>query len=167
MTEVPRTAVIALGANLGEREQTIRQAVAQIESTEQIDVLAVSPLYETTAITLDGPDPDKPGYLNGVALVTTTLDPETLLDVLEGIERAHGRERTERWGDRTLDLDIVDFGGLTRDSDRLTLPHPRAAERDFVLRPWLDIDPDAQLPGEGRVAELLARLDRSGSDRDR
>ncbi|GAB3401441.1 2-amino-4-hydroxy-6-hydroxymethyldihydropteridine diphosphokinase [Schumannella luteola] len=161
MTDVPRTAVIALGANLGERETTIRQAVAELEATEQIDVLAVSPLYDSVALTLQGRDESKPGYLNGVALVTTTLDPETLLAVLQGIETAHGRERVERWGDRTLDLDIVDFAGMTRDSDLLTLPHPRAVERDFVLRPWLDVDPDAQLVGEGRVADLLARLDRS------
>jgi len=161
MTDVPRTAVIALGANLGERETTIRHAVAELEATEQIDVLAVSPLYDSVALTLQGRDESKPGYLNGVALVTTTLDPETLLAVLQGIETAHGRERVERWGDRTLDLDIVDFAGMVRDSDLLTLPHPRAVERDFVLRPWLDVDPDAQLVGEGSVADLLARLDRS------
>ncbi|TPW74213.1 2-amino-4-hydroxy-6-hydroxymethyldihydropteridine diphosphokinase [Schumannella soli] len=161
MTDVPRTAVIALGANLGERETTIRQAVAELEATEQIDVLAVSPLYDSVALTLQGRDESKPGYLNGVALVTTTLDPETLLAVLQGIETAHGRVRVERWGDRTLDLDLIDFAGMTRDSDLLTLPHPRAVERDFVLRPWLDVDPDAELVGEGRVADLLARLDRS------
>ncbi|MES1212438.1 MAG: 2-amino-4-hydroxy-6-hydroxymethyldihydropteridine diphosphokinase, partial [Leifsonia sp.] len=92
-------------------------------------------------------------------LVTTTLTPDALLDLLTGIERAHGRVRTDRWGDRTLDLDIVDFAGMVSNSDRLTLPHPHAFERDFVLKPWLAVDPDAVLPGNGRVADLVAGLD--------
>ena len=81
--------------------------------------------------------------------------------MLTRIEQAHGRIRAERWGDRTLDLDIVDFAGLVSSSDRLTLPHPRAFERDFVLKPWLEVDPDAVLPGHGRVADLVAGLDDS------
>jgi 2-amino-4-hydroxy-6-hydroxymethyldihydropteridine diphosphokinase len=154
-------AVIALGANLGDRERTLRDAVARLEATERIDVLAVSPLYETVALTLDGPDADRPAYLNGAALLETDLEPEQLLDVLAAVEREHGRDRSDaapRWGDRTLDLDIVDVDGRELHTERLTLPHPRAAERDFVLRPWLDLDPAAELPGRGRVADLLEAL---------
>lgn len=157
-----RPVVIALGANLGDRAATIRDALAELEATERIDVAAVSPLVETAALTLDGVDESKPAYLNGVALLRTDLEPEQLLDVLEGIERRHGRDRSAaavRWGDRTLDLDIVDFDGERLHTDRLTLPHPRAAERDFVLRPWLAVDPDAVLPGHGRVDALPAAVD--------
>ena len=103
-----------------------------------------------------------PPYLNAVAMVTTTLTPDALLDALTRIERAHGRIRAERWGDRTLDLDIVDFAGLVSSSERLTLPHPRAFERAFVLTPWLAVDPDAVLPGHGRVADLVAGLESTG-----
>jgi len=81
-----------------------------------------------------------------------------LLAYLHAIEARHGRERRERWGDRTLDLDLIAYGDVTSADPRLTLPHPRAAERDFVLAPWLAVDPDAVLPGAGRVDELLARL---------
>jgi 7,8-dihydro-6-hydroxymethylpterin-pyrophosphokinase len=87
-----------------------------------------------------------------------------LVDLLLSIERRHGRVRTERWGDRTLDLDLIDVAGLTLDSERLTLPHPRAHERDFVLRPWLSVDPHAVLAGHGEVATLLAGLERTAAD---
>lgn len=153
-------AVIALGANLGDRETAIRSALARLTATAGVEVLAVSPLSETVALTLDGPDADRPAYLNGVALIETALEPLALLDVLGVVEREHGRDRSgsaPRWGDRTLDLDIVDYGGIRMSTARLTLPHPRAAERDFVLRPWLDVDPDAVLDGR-RVADLLEAL---------
>ena len=113
------------------------------------------------ALRPEGLDLDAPAYLNAVALIRTTLTPPALLELLHVIESDHGRVRAERWGDRTLDLDIVDFAGLTLDRDGLILPHPRAAERDFVLRPWLEVDPDAVLTGHGRVADLLARLEAS------
>jgi 2-amino-4-hydroxy-6-hydroxymethyldihydropteridine diphosphokinase len=86
-----------------------------------------------------------------------------LLSLLHRIEVAHGRERRERWGDRTLDLDLIAYGDVISDTPELTLPHPRAAERDFVLGPWLAVDPDAVLPGRGRVADLLEDLRESGS----
>jgi 2-amino-4-hydroxy-6-hydroxymethyldihydropteridine diphosphokinase len=94
--------------------------------------------------------------------VTTRLAPTVLLSYLHAIEARHGRERRERWGDRTLDLDLIAYGDVRTDTATLTLPHPRAAERDFVLAPWLSIDADAFLPGVGRVDEALARL---GGDR--
>ncbi|MET0303878.1 MAG: 2-amino-4-hydroxy-6-hydroxymethyldihydropteridine diphosphokinase [Microbacteriaceae bacterium] len=157
-----RAAVIALGANLGDREATLRQAVAELDATDGIRVRAVSRHHSTVAITPHGADESAPGYLNAIALAATTLTPIELLDVVAGIETAHGRVRTERWGDRTLDLDIIDIEGVELESPRLTLPHPRAAERDFVLAPWLEIDADATLTGRGRVADLLADVQAGG-----
>lgn len=152
-------AVIALGGNLGDREDTLDSAVRALGATEGVHVVAVSDWIETAALRPWGIDPDAPAYLNGVAVVDTVLGPQALLDVLNAIERDHGRIRGERWGDRTLDLDLVDHGGRTLHTERLTLPHPRAHDREFVLRPWVAVDPDAQLVGHGRVADLLARLD--------
>jgi len=160
--DVPRAgevAVIALGSNLGDREHTLVAALEELDAVDGVSVVSSSPLIETIALRPAGADPDAPRYVNAVALIRTTLAPEQLLDVLHAIESAHGRERAERWGDRTLDLDIVSYGELEQQTERLTLPHPRAHERDFVLRPWLAVDPDAALPGRGPVAELLARLD--------
>ena len=154
-------AVISLGANLGDRRATLLAAVREIAEADGVELTAISPVIETAALRPEGIDHDAPAYLNAVALVNTTLTPGALLDVLTRIERTHGRVRAERWGDRTLDLDIVDFAGLVSSSERLTLPHPRAFERDFVLKPWLAVDPDAVLPGHGRVADLVAGLDGS------
>ena len=154
-------AVISLGANLGDRRATLLAAVRELADSDGVELTAISPVVETPALRPDGVDHNAPAYLNAVALVNTTLAPGALLDVLTGIEKAHGRIRAERWGDRTLDLDIVDFAGLVSTSDRLTLPHPHAFERDFVLKPWLAVDPDAVLPGHGRVADLVAGLDGS------
>ncbi|HVX08029.1 2-amino-4-hydroxy-6-hydroxymethyldihydropteridine diphosphokinase [Humibacter sp.] len=153
-----KPAVVAFGSNLGDREATIRAALDDLASTPEVRVDAVSPLIETAALRLDGVDEDAPRYLNGVALVSTALDPHALLDELQRIEDANGRVRLERWGDRTLDLDLIAMGDRRIEDDRLTLPHPRAAERGFVLAPWLDVDPDAELPGLGRVDALLAGL---------
>jgi 2-amino-4-hydroxy-6-hydroxymethyldihydropteridine diphosphokinase len=155
---IEQPAVISLGANLGDRQATLLAAARELAETDGIELTAISPVIETAALRPSGVDHDAPAYLNAVALVTTTLTPDGLLDVLTRIEQAHGRIRAERWGDRTLDLDIVDFAGLVSSSDRLTLPHPRAFERDFVLKPWLAADPDAVLPGHGRVADLVAGL---------
>lgn len=124
------------------------------------EVAASAPI-SSVAVTAHGVDPDAPGYLNAVAILTTRLAPTILLGYLHGIEERHGRVRRERWGDRTLDLDLIAYGDVTSDTESLTLPHPRAAERDFVLEPWLSLDPDAVLPGAGRVADLLAQLRRS------
>lgn len=156
---IEQRAVIALGANLGDREATLLAAARAIADADGVELVAVSTAIETAALRPDGVDPDAPAYLNAVLLVRTTLAAEPLLALLNRIERDHGRVRAERWGDRTLDLDIIDMAGIRLHTDRLTLPHPRAHERDFVLRPWLEVDPDAVLTGHGRVATLLAELD--------
>lgn len=151
--------VIALGANLGDRKATLLAAVRELAETERVEVTAISSVIETPALRPDGVDPDAPAHLNAVILLTTTMTPGELLTVLNGIENAHGRIRDDRWGGRTLDLDIVDFAGISSSSERLTLPHPRAFERDFVLKPWLEVDADAELPGHGSVAALVAGLE--------
>lgn len=154
----PVPVVFAFGANLGDREETIRAAARELAVTPGITELRLSPLHESVAVTLDGPDASKPGYLNAVATARTTLTPDALLELVGRIENRHGRVRDERWGDRTLDIDIIALGDTRVNTETLTIPHPRAAERDFVLAPWLDLNPHAQLPGEGGVAELLSRL---------
>lgn len=152
-------AVIALGSNLGDREGTLEAAADEIRRLPLVSSVTLSPVIRSVALTLDGPDPTKPEYLNAVAEITTALAPTVLLSYLNRIEAAHGRERGERWGDRTLDLDIITYGALTSDDPHLTIPHPRAHERDFVLGPWLTLDPEAVIPGHGRVADLLRGLD--------
>jgi 2-amino-4-hydroxy-6-hydroxymethyldihydropteridine diphosphokinase len=147
-------AVIAFGANLGDREATIASAIRALAETTDVTLVAVSPVYETPAIKDAGVDRDAPAYLNGVAVIETSLEPHGLLDVLQAIEAGHGRVRDEHWGDRTLDLDLIDFGGRVSADERLELPHPRAWQRAFVLQPWLDVEPEAVLAGRGPVAEL-------------
>lgn len=148
-------AVLALGSNLGDRETTLRDAVRAIAAIDGVRVVAASGIVETPALKPDGVDDDAPAYLNAVVEVLSALSPERLLDELNTIEREHGRVRAERWGDRTIDIDIVWFAGFVQQSERLTLPHPRAWERGFVLAPWLQIDALASIPGKGRVADLL------------
>lgn len=151
-------AVVALGANLGDREATLDAAVADLRALPLVDEVRVAAPISSVAIKPHGPDAAAPAYLNTVALVRTRLSPWLLLDALHVIEARHGRVRAERWGDRTLDLDIVAYGDVVSSDPALTLPHPRAAVRTFVLAPWLALDPDAYLPGAGRVDLLLARL---------
>lgn len=151
-----RPAVLALGSNLGDREDTLAAAVRAIADLPGALLTAISPVYSSDAVKPDGVDLDAPGYLNLVVTLDWTGEPEALLAAVNAIETEHGRTREERWGDRTLDIDLIRVGDLVVDDETLTLPHPRAAERDFVLAPWLDIDPDAELPGVGRVAGLLA-----------
>ena len=151
-------AVVALGANLGDRAATLAAAVRELAELPLVDDVRVSAPIESVALTVAGPDAAAPAYLNAVAVVRTRLAPSILLAFLHRIEAAHGRERRERWGDRTLDLDLIAYGDLRSDRASLLLPHPRAAERSFVLGPWLSLDSDAVLPGRGRVADLLAAL---------
>lgn len=120
--------------------------------------MAVSPVYETVPVG----GPPQPDYLNAVVLVRSTLPSRALLGRLHEIEAAFDRQRAVRWGPRTLDIDIITVAGEVSADPELTLPHPRAHERAFVLAPWHDVDPDAVLPGHGRVATLLAAADRSG-----
>ena len=150
--------VIALGSNLGDRQDILQGAVDAIVGLPGVRVTAVSPVYETVPVG----GPAQPDYLNAVVLAATTLPARDLLDRLHEIEAAFDRVRLVRWGPRTLDLDIIVVGGERSDNPALTLPHPRAHERAFVLAPWHDVDPDAALPGYGPVAELLAQADRTG-----
>lgn len=155
----PVTAVVALGANLGDREATLAAAVQELRRMPLTDEVVASTPIESVAITPAGADESAPPYLNAVALVATRLAPTVLLSYLQAIETRHGRDRARegRWGSRTLDLDLIAYGDVISDDPDLTLPHPRAAERDFVLEPWVAVDPDAVLPGSGRVDALLAR----------
>ena len=149
-------AVLALGSNLGNREAAISMAVRQIAELEGVELVATSMVHESVAVKPDGPDADAPAYLNAVVAVDTTLAPHDLLAAVNVVEHALGRVRGERWADRTIDIDIITYGDLVLQTEELTIPHPRAAERSFVLEPWLDIDPEAVLPGFGRVADLTA-----------
>ena len=151
-------AVVALGSNLGDRDATLRRAVSALRATPEVEVVAASVPIESVALTVDGLDESKPAYLNGAVLLATTLEPVALLDQLNRIENDEGRLRVERWGDRTLDLDLIAYDDIVLDTERLTLPHPRAAERSFVLEPWLQVDPEAEIPGSGPIAPLLAQL---------
>lgn len=150
--------LFAFGANLGDRGETIRAAQRELAAVPGISGFDASPLRETIALKLDGPDPDAPRYINGVATADTKLAPLELLDAMQRIEANHGRVRDVRWGDRTLDIDLILYGGRVIQNDRLTVPHPRAHERDFVLSPWLELDANAVLMGHGRVADLLAHV---------
>ncbi|SJM59677.1 2-amino-4-hydroxy-6-hydroxymethyldihydropteridine diphosphokinase [Gulosibacter sp. 10] len=159
--EMPRRpharAVIALGANLGARETAIREAMDEVERLDGVWSRRRSSLYETPALTTHGIDESVPSYLNAVMTVHTDLEPHALLDRLQAIEDAHGRVRQERWGSRTLDLDLIEHGGLQLADERLELPHPRTFERAFVLAPWAEIEPEAALTGRGPIRELLAQ----------
>ncbi|MEU3451424.1 2-amino-4-hydroxy-6-hydroxymethyldihydropteridine diphosphokinase [Streptomyces thermolilacinus] len=156
----PKMAVISLGGNLGNRLENLQGAIDALEDTPGVRVKAVSPVYETEPW---GVDPDtQPSYLNAVVVVKTTLPPSSLLERAHAVEEAFDRVRTQRWGARTVDVDIVTYADVVSDDPALTLPHPRARERAFVLRPWLDVEPEAQLPGAGRVADLLAGVGQEG-----
>ncbi|WUC43707.1 2-amino-4-hydroxy-6-hydroxymethyldihydropteridine diphosphokinase [Streptomyces cellulosae] len=156
----PKRAVVSLGANLGNRLETLQGAVDALEDTPGIRVKAVSPVYETEPW---GVEPgSQPSYFNAVVVLKTTLPPSSLLERAHAVEEAFDRVRDERWGPRTLDVDIVAYADLHSDDPNLTLPHPRAHERAFVLVPWLDVDPAAELPGRGPVAELLDAVTRDG-----
>ena len=150
--------VLAVGSNLGDRLGTLQGCVQAIGALGDTDVLAISPVYETAPVG----GPAQSDYLNAVIIASTGLRPLDLLTAIQGIEAAFGRVRAERFGPRTLDIDIISYGAEISDDPVLTLPHPRARERAFVLTPWHDIDAGASLPGRGPVAALLAGLDHRG-----
>ena len=164
-TAVPTavTAIIALGSNQGDREELLRDAVRAIDALDGVRVTAASGIVETPALKLHGVDEDAPSYLNAVVIAEATLSPEELLQRLHGIEAHLGRVREEVWGDRTIDLDLIDFGGIARHNETITLPHPRAWQRAFVLAPWLQVQPDAVLTG-GPIADLLTATTDSVTD---
>jgi 2-amino-4-hydroxy-6-hydroxymethyldihydropteridine diphosphokinase len=143
-------AYVGLGSNLGDREGTIRAAVAELPG-----VVAVSTLRETDPVGVT----EQPRFLNGVLELETDLSARELLDALLAVERRLGRERRERWGPRTIDLDLLLYGDEVIDADGLTVPHPRLHERRFVLEPLADLAPTLEVPGLGRVEKLLAELD--------
>lgn len=154
-------AYIALGSNLGDSRQHLSDAMAALARLPRTALLAQSHIYRTPPWGVL----DQPAFLNAAVLLDTALAPHQLLDQLLAIERAHGRQRDgERWGPRTLDLDLLHMPGVILTDARLTLPHPRIAARAFVLLPLHELAPDLQLPGQGGVAELLAAADRSGCE---
>ncbi|MDL2075310.1 2-amino-4-hydroxy-6-hydroxymethyldihydropteridine diphosphokinase [Streptomyces sp. GXMU-J15] len=156
----PQRAVISLGSNLGNRLETLQGAVDALEDTPGLRIKAVSPVYETEPW---GVEPgSQPSYFNAVVILKTTLPPSSLLERAHAVEEAFHRVRDERWGPRTLDVDIVAYADVVSDDPTLTLPHPRAHERAFVLAPWHDVDPGARLPGRGAVADLLDAVPREG-----
>ncbi|MGQ4360665.1 2-amino-4-hydroxy-6-hydroxymethyldihydropteridine diphosphokinase [Streptomyces sp. SAS_272] len=156
----PQRAVLSLGSNLGNRLETLQGAIDALEDTPGVRIKAVSPVYETAPW---GVEPgSQPSYFNAVVLLKTTLPPSSLLERAHAVEEAFHRVRDERWGARTLDVDIVAYADVVDDDPHLTLPHPRAHERAFVLAPWHDVDPEAQLPGLGAVADLLDAVTREG-----
>jgi 2-amino-4-hydroxy-6-hydroxymethyldihydropteridine diphosphokinase len=145
-------AVIALGANIGNPQEQMDLAVALLK--ESLEVSAVSSYFTTAPVG----GPEQPDYLNAVLIAESELPAAQLLALLHGIEKALGRERIEHWGPRTIDLDLIQYGGILSYADELLLPHPRAHERRFVLEPWASIDPEAILLTHGKVADLLAQL---------
>jgi 2-amino-4-hydroxy-6-hydroxymethyldihydropteridine diphosphokinase len=158
-TDLPlRTVVLALGSNLGDRLETLQGAVDALADTPGLRVVAVSPVYETDPVG----GPDQPDYLNAVVLAEGRHSPRLLLERALAVEAAFDRVREVRRGPRTLDVDVIAVGDEVVAEPDLEVPHPRAAERAFVLVPWLDVDPAAELPGAGPVARLVERLGRDG-----
>ncbi len=149
---------LALGSNLGDSAAILQGAVDDLCAVEGLTLETVSAVYETDPV--GGPDQDP--YLNAVVVGRTTLTGPELLAATQAIEQAWHRVREVRWGPRTLDIDIVAMGDDVVDTDDLTVPHPRAHERAFVLVPWHDADPGARIPGRGPVADRLAECDATG-----
>jgi 2-amino-4-hydroxy-6-hydroxymethyldihydropteridine diphosphokinase len=145
-------AVVALGSNIGNPKENLDLALALLK--EATDVKKVSSYYITKPVGYE----EQPDFVNAVCIIETELPAMELLNMLHGIEKAMGRERTIKWGPRTLDLDIIQYGSLLSKSEELTLPHPRAHERKFVLEPWHEIEPDAILLTHGKIEELLSKL---------
>jgi 2-amino-4-hydroxy-6-hydroxymethyldihydropteridine diphosphokinase len=149
-------AVLGLGSNLGDRSLTLQTAVDALAGAAT--VIAVSAIVETTPVG----GPPQPDFYNAVVLIETDLAPVELLELAHRIEAAAGRVRLERWGPRTLDVDVLAYADLRSDDPDLTLPHPRAHERAFVLLPWLDVEPRAQIVGHGSIADLAGTVDVTG-----
>jgi 2-amino-4-hydroxy-6-hydroxymethyldihydropteridine diphosphokinase len=157
----PVRAVLALGSNLGDRRGMLQAAVDGLGGYEGIRVIAVSSLFETAPVG----GPDQPDYLNAVVLVDTVLAPLELLAACQQVESDLGRRRGERWGPRTVDLDLIAYRDVVAVTSTLEVPHPRAAERAFVLVPWLELDADATLPGADGEPVPVRRLLRKAGDR--
>ncbi len=154
-------AYIGLGSNLGDRQGHLDFALARLAELPVSRVAAHSPVYRSRPLD----DMEQPDYFNAVAALDTTLPPLELLDALQAIERAAGRERTGHWAPRTLDLDLLLYGEAVIDHPRLTVPHPGIAARDFVLQPLHDLDPDLVIPAAGSLATLLEHCPQRGLTR--
>jgi 2-amino-4-hydroxy-6-hydroxymethyldihydropteridine diphosphokinase len=146
-------AYVGLGSNLGDREGTLRRALELLG--ERVTLGRVSSFRETDPVGMT----EQPRFVNAAARIETDLSPRELLDAMLGVELELGRERRERWGPRTIDLDLLLYGDTVVAEPGLTVPHPRLHERRFVLEPLAELDPALVVPGRGRVSELLARLD--------
>lgn len=157
-----RQAVLSLGSNLAQRLSNLQGAVDALSDTPGVSVVAVSAVYETVPV--DAPE-ESPPFLNAVVLVDSTLSVHTLMERCRAVEDAFGRERSRVHAPRTLDVDLITVGQRIASDVELVLPHPRAHERAFVLRPWLEIDIEAQIPGLGAVADLIEQVDESGINR--
>lgn len=154
-----RKAWIALGSNLGDPPAQLYAALERLRAAHGLKLLDVSGFYRTAPLGPAG----QPDYCNAVCEIETALEPEALLDLLQGIERAAGRVRqAERWGPRILDLDILHMEGVASNSARLRLPHPELHRRAFVLVPLAGIAPELEIPGQGRVRDLAEAIDKSG-----
>ena len=158
--DAPVRAVVALGSNLGNSQEILRDAVGALNDVAGVEVHEVAPMARTAPVG----GPEQQDFLNTVVVVETTLSPRALLQVCHGIEDAFGRVREERWGPRTLDVDLITHGATVGVADDLELPHPRAHERAFVLIPWAHVDPSAVLPGLG--GGPVAVLAETAPDRD-
>ena len=148
-------AYVGLGANLGPREVTLLRAADLLAAADGVEVVAVAQLRETEPVGLV----EQPPFLNGAVAIDTSLPPRALLDLLLEIERSLGRVRGERWGPRTIDLDLLAYGDERVDEEGLHVPHPRLHERRFALEPLAELDPELEIPGLGTVSELIAALD--------
>ena len=154
-----RQAVLAIGSNLGDRLGRLQGAVSALEDTPEVTIVAVSSVYETDPLS----SPSHSGkFLNAVVLIDTTLTVHTLLDRGFAIEDAFDRSRSGSNAPRTLDVDLIVVGDRVCEDESLILPHPRAHERGFVLVPWLEIDPEGEIPGKGFVADLIGDVDTKG-----
>ena len=151
---MPR-AYVGLGANLGDRERTLRLAVERLGAVEGVQVLAVSSLRDTDPVGIE----NQPRFLNGAVALDTELTPRALLEALLELERGLGRVRDgQRWGPRRVDLDLLLYGSVEIDEPGLHVPHPRLHERRFALEPLAELDPDLVVPGRGTVSALLDHL---------
>ena len=148
-------AYVGLGANLGAREETLRRALGLLAEADGVSVLAVSQLRETEPVGVV----DQPPFLNGAVALETTRTARELLDLLLAIEASLGRIREERWGPRTIDLDLLVYGDEVVDEPGLRVPHPHLDERRFALEPLAELAPELEVPGRGRVSALLTALD--------
>ncbi|QBI56080.1 2-amino-4-hydroxy-6-hydroxymethyldihydropteridine diphosphokinase [Streptomonospora litoralis] len=150
-----RRVVLSLGSNVGDRLAALQGAVDALFDAPGLEPAGLSPVYETAPVG----GPEQGPFLNAVVTADTRMPADVLLERTQSVEEALGRVRDVRWGPRTLDVDIIAVGGESSDAPELVLPHPRAHERAFVLAPWADVEPDAEISGRGSVRRLLAGID--------